>query len=412
MTRPIFLAPLFSIMATAAVLAAAEVEPRPVQAPLRYQRVYAPVDRIKDWPTREKKYLPLKSTEFERMLSLVNSGVAEEHGAFTVQIKAAEYRAHLAGEQLLTGRATLDVTHSGQSAVMLLIEPCNVAVQQATWLLPGQHVDAQTRKAALGLGSDGKCQVIVEQSGKLNLDWSLAGQRDPSDAMVFSCEFPACPVNVLWLELPESLTPLADKGIVSGAEAVAEGHRLWRIELGGNNRFHLRLLTKGAAADARPPLALLRESSVYEFSPRGVDLWAQWRIQTHNEALDKIVVMMEPGLQLATARLGDASVPYTIEPLEGNAGTRAVLSLSEPVQDAELILRLGAVAPMTLDRPCRLPRMQAAGLFWLEGSATLNVLDPLLIQRLVPIHCSQKEISPLAEPRIGESLQFQKFSPD
>ncbi len=143
-----------------------------------------------------------------------------------------------------------------------------------------------------------------------------------------------------------------------------------------------------------------------------MDLSAQWKIQVHNEPLEKISVLLDPGVQLVTARLGNTSLPWTIEPLTDNAGTRAVLSLPEPIQDTERILRLAALAPLTLDQSFRLPRMLPDGLFWQEGSTTLIVLDPLIIKQLMPIQCSQKAVGPLAEPRIGESLQFQNFSPD
>ena len=263
----------------------------------------------------------------------------------------------------------------------------------------------------MGSGAGGKTQVLVEQSGKLIFDWSLAGQRDAGEAIEFSCEFPACPASVLRLDLPENLTPTTDKGVVSGGEAAVEGRRRWRIDLGGNSRFHLRLAAAGAAY-VRPPSALLGESRVYDFSPRGVDLSAQWKIRAHDEPLEKISVLLDPGLQLATAHLGETALPWTIEPLSGDGGSRAVLSLPEPIKDAEQILRLGASATLTLDRPCRLPRMRPEGLFWQEGGITLIVPDPLLIERLTPVGCSQTAVGPLAEPRVGESLQFQNFSPD
>ena len=159
-------------------------------------------------------------------------------------------------------------------------------------------------------------------------------------------------------------------------------------------------------------MALLRESNVYEFSPRGLDLSAQWKIQAHDEPLEKIAVQLDPGLQLVTARLGDVSLAWTIEPLPDDAGTRAVLSLPEPIRDTDAILRLGALAPFTLDHSFRLPRVHPEGLFWQEGSTTLIVPDPLVIERLSPIDCSQTAVSPLPEPRVGETLQFQNFGAD
>jgi hypothetical protein len=408
-------------MALASALAVKAQDPAET-AELRFRRVYAPADRISDWPTGEGKYLPLESDEFERLLSLARSGPPDRQGSFTTRTAAAEYQAELSSEQLLIGRATLEITHSGQSAVMLSLEPCNAAISKTAWLISGKGAKAEGdspifaaqksgQSPVMGFGRDGKLQVLVEQSGKLSFAWSMSGRRDAGGAMVFSCEFPACPVSVFRLDLPENLTPASDKGLVSGGKESVDGRRRWRIYLGGNCRFHLRIAASGAA-NARPPLALLGESSVYEFSPRGIDVSAQWKIQTHNEPLEKIVVLLDPGLQLATALLGETALTWTIEPLPGDAGSRAVLSLGEEIKDAERILRLCALARLTLDRPCRLPRMKPEGLFWQEGGITLIVPDPLLVERLTPIGCSQTAVGPLAEPRVGESFQFQNFSAD
>jgi hypothetical protein len=411
MCSKLFLPLLLATMPAVVLLAGEAQERAEPEGTLRYQRVYAPAERISEWPTGHGKYLPMEAAEFERLLSLTRSGAPEKQGALTAWITAAEYQARLDSEDILTGRAILDITHHSQSATMLTLEPCNVAVREANWMPADTNADAQTEKIISGLSSQGKLQVVVRQSGKLSFTWTLAGRHDIGDAMAFFCEFPACPVGVLWLDLPENLTPAVDKGLVSGAESAAEGRRKWRVELGGQNRFHLRLISSGGA-HVRQPLALLRESRVYEFSPRGIDLSVQWKVQIHNEPLEKIIVLLDPGVQLATARLGDVALPWTIEAPAGEAGTRAVLLLPEPIQDTERVLRLGALAPLTLDRPFRVPRIQAEGLFWQEGDTTFNVLDPLVIERLTPFECSQKAVGPLPEPYVGETLQFQNYSPD
>ncbi|MGA2799337.1 MAG: hypothetical protein ABSE63_17280, partial [Thermoguttaceae bacterium] len=402
---------LFSAIALCAASAAAKAEDPAGPAELHYRRVYAPANRVNDWPTGEGKYLPLESDEFQRLLGLVRSGGPEVRSSFVSRIAAAEYQAELSGEQLLRGRARLEITHSGQAAGMMSLEPCNAAISKTVWDLPGQDAKTEAKKPVLGSGAGGKLQVLVEQSGKLGFDWSLAGQREAGEAIEFSCEFPACPASALRLDLPENLTPTTDKGVVSGGEAAVEGRRRWRIDLGGNSRFHLRLAVAGAVY-ARPPSALLGESRVYDFSPRGIDLSAQWKIRAHGEPLEKISVLLDPGLQLAAAHLGETALPWTIEALSGDGGSRAVLTLPDPIKDGEQILRLGASAALTVDRPCRLPRMRPEGLFWQEGGITLIVPDPLVIERLTPVDCSQTAVGPLAEPRVGESLQFQNFSPE
>ncbi len=145
-----------------------------------------------------------------------------------------------------------------------------------------------------------------------------------------------------------------------------------------------------------------RAAWIYRFSGKSRPLTSRWR---------KSLYYWIPGCNWP-ARVGDADLSWTIEALPGHPGTRAILTLPEPIQDAQRILRLRALARLTLDRPCRLPRMRPEGLFWQEGSSTLIVPDPLVIERLLPINCSQRAVGPLDEPRIGETLQFQNYSPD
>ena len=200
-------------------------------------------------------------------------------------------------------------------------------------------------------------------------------------------------------------------GLVVGSEPAGQEMRRWRIELGGQQRFRIRILPDGVVG-RRPQLALLRESRTYDFSLRGVEISAQWKLQAHNEPLSQITLMLDPGLQLASARCGDALLPWTVTTLPDQQGTRVVLTLDEPIRDTERVIRLSALGPSTLDRAWRLPRIRPEGLFWQEGGITILIPEPLVADRLVPIGCSQTGTGLLSTPRMGESLQFQAFEPE
>ncbi len=165
----------------------------------------------------------MESAEFQQLLRLARSGASVDRGPLTAQITGAEYEAALAGDHLLSGRAFLQITHRGQSATILPLDPCNTAIQHAAWLLPGQDPNAETQQTILGLSREGKQQIVVRESGKLTFDWSLTGHGDAGEGIVFFCEFPLCPATVLRLELPQNLTPTVDKGVVSGVEPARTG---------------------------------------------------------------------------------------------------------------------------------------------------------------------------------------------
>ncbi len=385
---------------------------------IRFQRVFVPEDRIKDWPTVQSKYLPVDPAEFERLLAASQPRTGSETVPPTVAIAAARYEATLLGDQLV-GHAQARVTLSGTTPAMLTFEPCNLALRQAEWDSTGttDAVAAETSKAiaarpaALGLAADGKQKVMVEHSGRLRFDWSMAGHRDSADALVFVFELPQAPANELLIELPKGMEPAVDHGLIAGSKPVGEQSRRWQIEMGGSYRFRLRVFPTGSTA-RRPQLALLRESRTYDFSERGVELSVQWRLQVHNEPLRQITVALDSGLHLVSARCGDLPLPMSVASASEPLSTRIILTLPEPIRDDQRTVRLNLVGPVQLHKPWKLPGVRAEGLFWQDGTITVLMPQPLEIEQIDPVHCAQIAVGPLAAPRIGESLQFQAFGPN
>ena len=383
------------LLSFALIRAAAGVEDRSA-SDIRFLRVLAPENRMKDWPLGGGKYLPIDADEFERLVAAMKPQGSKIPPAPSAAITSAQYAAKLMGERLI-GRATLDVTLAGPSRLMPLA-PCNVAFRSAVWdsrassLLseegagmradegsgfrgqgseapnlqisnsPNQGDKAPLRKsrdagvfppdgprpdpfaekeettenalpllaaerplwdkhAAIGSGSDGRLGVFVERSSRLSLQWSLAGRRDASDVLAFAFEIPAAASNQLFLELPNALMPKVDRGLILGSEAVGEHSRRWRIELGGNDHLRLQVVSAGDPHPRRQ-LALLRESRTYDCSLRGLEVSAQWKLQVYNEPLDRISVLLDPELQLLSARLGDVAIPWSAAATAGG-GTAA-----------------------------------------------------------------------------------------
>ena len=438
----VLLPSLVAMLLAAMSLCAAVAEEKKGTGPevIRFRRILAPEDRIKDWPLGDGKYLPVDAAEFERLVADLQSPTAGTPVAPAVAIGSARYEAKLVDGHLI-GQASADVVLASLGPATLPLEPCNLALGKIAWdpvktgaavgaavALPHPDRDGSTTATPtsgtggaaaskpsvavfLGLGADGKLQAIVDRSGRLRFDWSLAGHRDAADILGFLFEIPRAPANELSLELPEGFTPGVRRGVVVGSEPAGQQMRRWHIELGGNHRFLVRILPAGSSG-RRPQLALLRQSTTYDFSLRGLEVSAHWRLQVHNQPLHQVTVLLDSGLQLVSARYGDASLPWSAAPLADGQGTRVVLALPEPVRDDERVLRLNAVGSPVLDHPWRLPRIRAEGLFWQEGTITLLMPEPLLVNRIVPAGCAQTGTGPLSAPRVGEALQFQAFQPD
>jgi hypothetical protein len=393
-------------------------------ATIHFRRILAPADRIKDWPLRDGKYLPVDAAEFERLVAAAQSHDAGRPAAPAAALRATRYEAKLVDDHLI-GQTSAEVVLAGPAPGRLSLEPCNLALGNIAWdpadALPsptGRRGGGENRTAAqptaavlLGLGDDGKLQAMVDRSGRLRFDWSLAGRRDAADILGFLFEIPSAPANELSIELPNGVTPVINRGVVVGSQPAGKNARRWQIELGGIRRFRLRIQPAGSSG-RRPQLALLRESTTYDFSLRGVEVSARWKLQVHNEPLSQVTVRLDPGLQLVSARSGDTSLSWSALPPTDGQGNRVVLALPEPIHDAEQVIRLTALGPSVLDRPWRLPRIHAEGLFWQEGTITLLAPEPLLINRIAPAGCAQTGTEALSAPRNGESLEFQAFQPD
>ncbi len=367
---------------------------------------------MKDWPTDGVKYLPMDAAEFERLTAATRSRDSAAPTAPPAAVTSARYEAKLVGERLV-GHAVLDVSLTGPSPAMLPFEPCNVAVGRATWATasPLPKGEGTEHPAQLGLAADNRLGVLTERSSRLNFDWSLAGRRDSPDTISFLFEIPVAPANQLLLDLPEGFVPTVDRGLIVGSEPAGEDLRRWRIELGGNEHFRLRIVRADAARQRRQ-LALLRESRTYDCSLRGIDVSVQWKLRVHNEPLEQITVLLDPELQLVSAHLGDAAMAWSVVPAADGAGTRVAIRLPEPIRDTERVVRLTAIGRPTLDRPWRLPRIRAEGPIWQEGAVSLLVSEPLAIDRIVPVRCAQTDAGSLSAPRIGQSMSFQSFDPD
>ena len=405
--RQLLLAVLLLFTAVRAAPCADDVRPddEETAGALRFRRVFAPADRMQDWPKGAVKYLPVEAAEFERLLSTARSLTPGNQVQMAARIAVAQYTAALDGDHAIRGEATLQIVHAVKDPVLLSLDPCNLALGSPRWLEP------RPAAAIFGLGDGGRLQTLVERDGPLHVTWSLGGRRDTPETVGFSFELPSCPVSRLALDLPLSLTPLVDRGLLATSSPASGELRRWQIELGGHNRFQLRLVPAGMARQERR-LALARQSVVYDLSLRGVEVSAQLNLEAYEEPLRQVTVVLDAPLQLVTALCGDAAVPWSVVSPPDSPQTRVVLTLPEPIRDGKGVLRLRALAPLVSGQRWRLPRIYPQGMFWQEGGATLLIPAPLLAEQLLPVGCRQSSVGPLPASRSGEAAQFEYFAPD
>ncbi|MCC6123559.1 MAG: hypothetical protein IT426_01205 [Pirellulales bacterium] len=399
-------------------------------SPLRYRRILAPAARMADWPTGEGKYLPLETKEFERLLSELQAAGDSAPTFRSAQVRRAEYRVELEGASMLFGKADLEIALAADSPALLPLEPCNLSIRNPQWDLTPLPTNLRSapgegnlsKKALLGTNPLGKLGVVVERSGKLQFDWSLAGRRDAGGNAVISLDIPSAAASSLVLDLPVELMPQIEPGLVFGPQAIEPRpsdsrppenakslQKRWRIELGGINRFRLKIVS-GGQRESAGTLPRLSESRHYDISARGVNVSAQWKLQGGSQAPTKIAVLLDPGMELVAARCGERAAAWTLESLPNENGARAIVSIPPSFPETNPTLRLTAIAPLAMDRPWRLPRMRPEGAAWEDGLISVAALRPLCLERLRPWECSQTGTGPLAAPRLGESAEFRCFN--
>jgi hypothetical protein len=392
--------------------------------PLRYRRIFAPADRVQDWPRGRVRYVPVDGDEFERLIKAAQDQPGGVGGVLAAALIQAEYSADFDGVDTLTGSARCEIRHTTRSRALLPLAPFGFALRRAWWR---SETEPNVRKPVqLGVGPDGKLALPVDENGELEFEWSLRGERDADGRLSFALQFPRCAASEMTLSLPPGFLATVSDGLIvpKAAEPTRPAGPLpivpqrsniipretARILLGGKQSAVLRLSPQGATVDAQPR-AVLREAVVYDVSPRGVDVTATWKLDVQGAPLKQLRVTLDPGLQLVSARLGETDVPWSAAPRADGEPTTLFLTLPEPLSGADRSLRLAAIGPLELGAPCGLPRLRAVDAFWQEGTYTLLVREPLEVTTLHPTDCRQTKYTLLPDPNRGEAFELQLFSP-
>ena len=280
------------------------------------------------------------------------------------QIESATYTIDLVGEDLLEGSAELRLTGAGTSASMLPLEPCSLVIDKAAW-------QDDAKPASLGTGPDGKLYAQVEGS-RLNCRWSQRGERTASAAINFRLDLPRSPLTRIDINAPRGLDVISDAGVATKAEGASPQTNRWTIELGAHSRVNLRVAAEGTAPDRRR-LTLLRQATTYEFSPRGVNVVTQLKLDLHGEPLERIAVKLDPTLRPVAARVGELDVPFSVATDVETHASQIILQLPERIEGTGRVLQLSAMAPLVSGRHWRLPLIEPEGVSWQEGTATLVI---------------------------------------
>lgn len=379
----------------------AHAEPA-VEQPLEYRRFFVPADRPQDWPKRNVPYLPVEREEFERLLDAANSRLPSSRLANSAHVVQAAYQAELT-DDYLHGQVRLEVRHSGGHPVLMPLDPLGLAIADSKWEKGGP--------AVLGLADSRKTAVIVGRSDALLLDWSLRGKRDAGGALVFKLELPPSAICRFNVDLPESIVPVLDDGVAAGS-SVDQKRGRWRFELGGRTHSVLKLQASESHGRQRR-LVLLQEKTTYRFSPGGLDVASQLKLDVHREPIRRLQLDLDPPLRVVSVQYGGNELNWSVDASRPEGKQALSVDFVEPLLGTGKVITVTALAPLAVGKPMRLPRWQARDVAWQEGDAALLLPPPLALDALLPAGCRQtKATSSGGGAATGESIDLQLFSPE
>lgn len=389
----------------AAIAAGAEpAAPAAAAKPLHYRRIYAPADRVGEWPRGTTRYLPIEREEFERLLAAANAAAPESRPVASARIVTAEYCARLSGASLVGGTAKLKIEVAGKAPAALPIDPCNLAIQES------KQNSADAAPGIVGLSAEGKLAILAARSEDCDLEWSLGGRADAGEGAVFDIRLPPCTVNTFLLDAPEGLVLSADRGMVHPLGYVDEGIERWRIDLGGNNVFQLKAVPAGKPALRSRSIKAI-QSTLYDVSLKGIELSCQLQIDAYNERLRSFVLRVDGGLQVTRVACGDLQLPFTVRKSpEGE--TELVAAFPESFAESRAVVQVKGLSPIELDARCTLPSVRLRDVFWQEGDAEVVLRPPLRAEAISAAGGRQTTGEPISGTETGESYRFQLFSPD
>lgn len=381
---------------------------------LRFRRVMAPADQVKQWPTGDDRYLPIAAAEFEDWVDQGKLSAADDgtttgrkvKSAADSAVQAARYELQLGTADVLTGSATLDVRQTGREPQFVTLDPLNMAVDSPRWL------GEKTEPAVWGSQGRGPLLLRIEQSGQLKFRAALRGQTDDAGNLSFDCQLPSAPANHLQLDLPAEWTPDIDGVTAVPSRAEPSKRRGWTFTLGALHQFKLKLARPIAVGARR--ISLLRQTDVYAFTPRGVELASQLKIDMLGEPLPRLTVLVDRALTVISVDAAGAALPWTIAPdaAPANAGPQRVVIELPNTGDGQKEITVKTACSLTVDRKWKLPTVRVPELTWQEQTATLQIGVCLAVEQLNPIRARQTKITPAADAAASELIEIQSLAAD
>ena len=398
----------------AATVAAGEPPSIDESAPLEFRRVFV-VDEALSKLALDGWYLPVRRESFEQLVRSAAMGGDGADSALQSRIVQATYTARLMGTQRLGGEAQLQIVHRGERESALVLEPCNLVIQEMDWRpvepldLTGESSQPPTQPR-IGFDEHGQFTVVASGSGTLDLNWTMRSLPDSTDSPAFVLRLPECPLTQVVLELPGDLQPLTNQGFVTldTTEIDGESWNRWIWDVGGHSRLYLRLAPFPGSESSQREM-LIRQQSVYRFTPQDVQLTLEMQLDILNEPLNQLAMTADPALRLIQVTHTGRQLRWT-EQLSDQR-RELLLEMPEPLIGLDHRIRLEALAPVELGRTWQLPTVHVEPGLWSHAAVRLELPETLVLDRLDLRGCRQTGAPVVGTGGAGESVTLEGYDP-
>jgi hypothetical protein len=377
-------------------------------------------DRPDTWPDGD--WVPIRG----RMLKdLLERSQAKPQRPRKAWIERATYTATFDGSNLRGGSLSADIRHDSQQAELLSLEPLNLAVSELSW------TDAP---AIWGTLADGRTALLVDGKNKALVGrWNLAGRKLPR-SVEFDVQIPSAAVSRIRLTLPEGFVVSTSVGESRRIDEKGKGDLdEWELELGSQTRCRITIRRRPDQAVARP-LVLVESNQSYVVREDGIQLQAEFHLETVNAPVNLLVFAIPAGVNVYSVNYGsNSSLTWRLIP-DGENHQLAV-QLSDPLLGSSRPIRIAGTALSTLDKMWQLPqpRLKAAlnttanlrnmkdeffigdqskrlgNAVFLSGNLHLKVVSPLELQ-LIDLR-GFRQTATVSTPDVSSSLSFQQYLP-
>jgi hypothetical protein len=368
---------------------------------LEFVRVYAPAERMDDWPLGEQKYVPVDAQEFERLAAIVARGDTGASTESRCRIESLRGVAELLPDRL-RGSMTLTVAHEAGAPALLPFATSQLRITAAKWRTPSES------PAILGVDPNDRTALLVEQAGDVEIEFTLPGEKLPTGATRYLLEVPKLAAAKWEIIADANNLPSVRGGVVTETHEEPGARRRQSIETLPGETLELAVAATGGPREATA--ASVQQTTTYVFATNGVEAIVDLQVDGARLPSNELLVALDPELAMVSAFQGATQLEWRSAPQAENT---VAIQLPSTENATSATVRVTAWCPLRTGVRWRLPNLRARNVEWRDGQVELLVTAPLgLTQVFAMSGMRQTRVGELAAPKSGESLTFDCHAAD